>query len=249
MSEIKKKSLIISSAIVAAVIILVDQITKVIVRHKIPVNSNISIINNFFDLVNVTNKGIAFGMLDKFSSNQYKLFILMTILSIAVLFYFYISFIKTPQHNKFIIYALAGIIGGAFGNFIDRLMLGYVTDFLLIYYRNFQWPAFNFADTCISVGAIGLIVYLIYHFRYQKKKYCPVCNIEVMFKTEEEKAKEEAAKIDTSTAKGKVLEKVEKVKKQSKTEKKAEKQFCEFCGSQVPSSASVCPSCNTKLNK
>ena len=103
----------------------------------------------------------------------------------------------------------------------------------------------------ISLATIGieLIVYLVYRSRYQRKKYCPICNIEVKFKTEEEKAKEEEAKIDTSTAKGKVLEKVEQVKKQSKTEKKEEKQFCEFCGSHVPSSASVCPSCNTKLNR
>ncbi len=112
------------------------------------------------------------------------------------------------------------------------------------------WERVAWVLISLATIGIGLIVYLLYRFRYQKKKYCPICNIEVKFKTEEEKAKEEEeAKIDTSTAKGKVLEKVEQVKKQSKTGKKAEKQFCEFCGSQVPSSASECPSCNTKLSK
>jgi hypothetical protein len=111
------------------------------------------------------------------------------------------------------------------------------------------WERVFWVLISLATIGIGLIVYLIYRSRYIKKKYCPICNIEVKFKTEEEKKKEEETKIDTSTAKGKVLEKVEQVKKQSKTEKKTEKQFCEFCGSQVPSSASMCPSCNTKLSK
>ena len=105
----------------------------------------------------------------------------------------------------------------------------------------------------IAYVIILCFIFLLYRFRLQKKKYCPVCNVVVTFKTEEEKAEEEKSKtkFDTSTAKGRVLEKVEHVKKQpkAKPKKEAEKDFCEFCGSQIPSSASVCPSCKTKLNK
>ncbi len=113
------------------------------------------------------------------------------------------------------------------------------------------WVLISFA----TLG-IGFIVYLLYHFRYQKKKYCPTCYVEVRFeevevgengeKTTKSKKKPE---FDTSTAKGKVLEKVEKVKDKPKPIKVAEKVFCDFCGSEIPSTASICPSCKTKLKK
>ena len=113
------------------------------------------------------------------------------------------------------------------------------------------WEKIAWGLISLATLGIGLVVYLIYRFRYQKKKYCSICNVLVTFKTEEEKEKEEKEKVkfDTSTAKGKVLEKVEHVKKQPKPKKEAEKAFCEFCGSQIPSSASICPSCKTVLNK
>ena len=113
------------------------------------------------------------------------------------------------------------------------------------------WDKVAWGLISLATVGIGFIVYLVYRFRYQKKKYCSICNVLVTFKTEEEKEKEEKtkAKFDTSTAKGKVLEKVEHVKKQPKPKKDPEKEFCDFCGSQIPSSASVCPSCKTILNK
>lgn len=113
------------------------------------------------------------------------------------------------------------------------------------------WEKVAWALISLGTVGIGFIVYLIYHFKYLKKKYCPICYVPVTFKTVEEKEKEEKekAKFDTSTAKGKVLEKIEKVKKQPKPTKEPEKEFCEFCGSQIPSSASVCPSCKTTLNR
>lgn len=162
MENINKKPIIIKSLIITVIILIVDQVSKVIVRKMIPLNSRIPVIDGFFNLVNVTNKGIAFGMLENFSTNQYKLFILVTLLAISILFYFYISFIKHEDGHFFVVYALAAIIGGAFGNFFDRIAFGHVTDFVHLYYRSFDWPAFNFADTCISLGAISLIVFLIF---------------------------------------------------------------------------------------
>ncbi|MDD3626141.1 MAG: signal peptidase II [bacterium] len=159
---LKKKKVIFGSVITAIIIIIIDQISKLYIRHHIPLNSNIDVIKGFFHIVNVTNKGIAFGLMDNFSTNRPVLFILITIFSIIVLVYFYVLFIKEENHSNFIVFSLAGIIGGAFGNFIDRLILGYVTDFILIHYKNFSWPAFNIADTCISVGAVGLIIFLIF---------------------------------------------------------------------------------------
>ncbi len=162
MSDKRKKSLITKSVIIVALIVIVDQISKHFIRIKYPVNTSIKIIDGFFNIVNVTNRGIAFGMLEKFSMNQSKAFILITIISIGILFYFYIEFLRGPNHNPFIVYTLSAIIGGAIGNFIDRLFLGYVTDFFLVYYKNFTWPAFNIADSFISVGAVSLIIFLIF---------------------------------------------------------------------------------------
>lgn len=162
MPDKSKKSLITKSLIIASLIVIIDQISKVFIRVKLPINSNIKVIDGFFNIVNVTNRGIAFGMLEKFSMNQSKAFILVTIISIGILFYFYIGFLRGPNHNPFIVYTLSGIIGGAIGNFIDRLFLGYVTDFFLVYYKNFTWPAFNVADTFISIGAVSLIIFLIF---------------------------------------------------------------------------------------
>lgn len=162
MSDKRKKTLITKSITIVALIVIVDQISKYFIRVKFPINSSIQVIDGFFNIVNVTNRGIAFGMLEKFSMNQSKAFILITIISIGILFYFYIGFLRGPNHNTFIVYTLSGIIGGAIGNFIDRLFLGYVTDFFLVYYRNFTWPAFNVADIFISIGAVSLIIFIIF---------------------------------------------------------------------------------------
>lgn len=162
MEHSSKKTIILKSGIITVVILILDQVSKILVRRLIPLNSRTPVIKGFFNLVNVTNRGIAFGMLENFSTNQYKLFILVTLLAIAVLFYFYVSFIRHEDEHFFIVYALAAIIGGAFGNFFDRIAFGHVTDFVHLYYKSFDWPAFNFADTCISLGAISLILFLIF---------------------------------------------------------------------------------------
>ncbi|MFX1398416.1 MAG: zinc-ribbon domain-containing protein [Promethearchaeota archaeon] len=101
----------------------------------------------------------------------------------------------------------------------------------------------------VSVATLGLalIVFLIYNFRIVKKKYCPVCHSLVDFQTKEHLIEEQKPKYDTSTSKGKVLEKVEKVKSKSKSQKSVEKVFCHYCGAQISVTATTCPSCNTKL--
>ena len=96
----------------------------------------------------------------------------------------------------------------------------------------------------VTIG-IGGIVYLIYRFRITKKKYCPSCITLVHF---EEKAEEEIKPTyDTSTAKGKVLEKVEKTKSKPKPKIKEEENFCPFCGTKISIKVSTCPSCKTEI--
>lgn len=96
-----------------------------------------------------------------------------------------------------------------------------------------------------SLGG-ALIIYLPYRFRIVKKKHCPVCYTLLDFK--KPKTEEIKPKFDTSTAKGKVLEKVEKVKA-SKKVKKEDEYFCPFCGAHISPTATTCPSCKTLIKK
>ncbi len=101
----------------------------------------------------------------------------------------------------------------------------------------------------LATLGIALIVYLIYQFRIVKKKHCPICYTVVDFKKMKEikEQEEKKPKFDTTTSKGKVLAKVEKAKEKSKTKQDTGKMFCEFCGAQIPSSSTICPSCQTKV--
>jgi len=96
-----------------------------------------------------------------------------------------------------------------------------------------------------SIG-IALVIYLIYRFRIVKKKYCPICATQVHFKDEKE-IEEKMEKFDTSTAKGKVLEKVEKAKTKSKGQQIKKENFCPYCGSKISPDVKTCPSCKTHL--
>lgn len=92
---------------------------------------------------------------------------------------------------------------------------------------------------------IALVVYLPYRFRIVKKKHCPTCYLLLDFK----RPKEEEVKpqFDTSTARGKVLEKVEKVKAKPKEKREEEEYYCPFCGSHISPKASICPVCKTAI--
>ena len=96
----------------------------------------------------------------------------------------------------------------------------------------------------ITIG-IGAIVYLIYRFRVVKKKYCPTCATLVSFteKTEEELK----PTFDTSTSKGKVLEKLEKIKEKKKPVKQEEDYYCPYCGSHISPESTTCPACKTAI--
>ncbi|QZY57134.1 signal peptidase II [Crassaminicella profunda] len=132
-------------------IIILDQASKFIVQSKFSVNESIPIIKNIFHLTYVQNFGAAFGIL----KNQKMFFVLMTIFVIGGIIVF---LSKQKNLHKLIPYSLSLIVGGAIGNLIDRVRLGYVVD-----YFDFRiWPVFNMADISIVVGAILLSYYLIF---------------------------------------------------------------------------------------
>ena len=126
---------------------LVDQISKQLIVNNI--STIFPEINLFkgFSLVYVENKGVSFGFL-----SQYDISFYLGILSVIISFYIIFLIYKSPQ--KIEAFGLSLILGGALGNGLDRLKNGYVVDFIDVSYNNLHWPAFNFADSFITIGAI-----------------------------------------------------------------------------------------------
>jgi signal peptidase II len=137
---------------IAAIIVLLDQITKITIA-KIFVYGESRPVTSFFNLVLAHNKGAAFSFLAAESGWQRYLFTAIA-LAAAV---FIVYLLRKHAGQRLFCWALALILGGAVGNLIDRSMHGYVIDFLDFYIGNWHWPAFNVADMAI-VGGAGLFI-------------------------------------------------------------------------------------------
>jgi signal peptidase II len=152
------KNKYIKLAVIAGGVVLFDQLTKALVLRTVPLNKTIPVINGFFNLTHIYNPGGAFGLMANLSATLRSIiFLFISSLAVGVIFYFYK---KTPAHYTFLAAAFALIFGGAIGNLIDRIRLGMVIDFLDFYLGNLHWPAFNVADSAISIG-IGIFLYHI----------------------------------------------------------------------------------------
>tara|TARA_B110000238_G_scaffold106342_1_gene115833 strand:+ start:103 stop:573 length:471 start_codon:yes stop_codon:yes gene_type:complete len=147
-----KKGSMLKYFLLVSFIALSDQLTKILVIKNIANDQFISI-NSYFYLVHFKNSGAAFSFLsDAGGWQRYFLSIVAAIASVYIAF-----MIKKHRDDLYIGLALSLILGGALGNLYDRISLGYVTDFLYFHYNDYYWPAFNIADTAISIGAIILI--------------------------------------------------------------------------------------------
>ncbi len=134
-------------------VIALDQLTKKLVLDHLPLHSSRPIIDGFFNLVSVRNTGAAFGLLGAQGGWQFWLFAGAAILAVAVILWL----AKSAAPRSWELFCGLGLIlGGAVGNFIDRLRYREVVDFLDFYINNWHWPAFNVADIAICCGA-GLL--------------------------------------------------------------------------------------------
>ena len=139
--------------------IILDQVTKYIVQTRMTLYQSITILDNFFHITYILNKGAAFGFLSNRSESfRTPFFIIISILAIVGLIYFYIVYAKNSKLSQI---AIALILSGAVGNLIDRIILGVVRDFIDVHWYNIHWPAFNIADTSISIGT-GLLILGLY---------------------------------------------------------------------------------------
>ena len=138
---------------IAAIVVLLDQITKIAITQAFTYGESHPI-TSFFNLVLVYNKGAAFSFLANQGGWQRYFFTAIGIA--AALFIIYL--LKKHAGQRLFCWALALILGGAVGNVIDRLMYGHVIDFLDFHVNNWHWPAFNVADSAIFVGAALFII-------------------------------------------------------------------------------------------
>ena len=136
----------------SAVVIALDLYTKHLVQAAFAYGEHLSV-TSFFDLVLFYNEGAAFSFLAGAGGWQRLLFSAFAIIASAVS----IHLLRKHPGQKLFCFALALILGGALGNLYDRLTLGHVVDFLYFHYQAWYWPAFNVADSAISVGVVLLL--------------------------------------------------------------------------------------------
>lgn len=149
-----RKSGLGSALALALAVIGLDQLTKVLAVRLLRAGERIPVINDFFDFTLVYNTGAAFSFLSDASGWQRWFFIGVGVAAAGFLIYLLV------RHGSQRLFALgvALILGGAVGNVIDRIHLGKVVDFVLLYHERFYWPAFNVADSAITVGVTLLII-------------------------------------------------------------------------------------------
>lgn len=139
---------------IAAVVVVLDQITKIAASTNLKMYQPIEIIP-FFNLTLAHNTGAAFSFLADAGGWQRWFF---TILATGVSLFLFFWIKKLKPEEKAMAISLSLVLGGAIGNLIDRVLYGYVVDFLDFYVGDYHWPAFNIADSAITVGAILLII-------------------------------------------------------------------------------------------
>ena len=153
--------------LIALLVIALDRATKWTIAQKLSLHDSISVIPGFFRIIRTENRGAAFGLFAD-SPSEWKvglliLFSLVALLIVSALLW------KNSHSMTSTGIGLALILGGAIGNLWDRVISGHVVDFLLFYVGQYQWPAFNLADSAIVVGA-GLLVFEILFTKSPKQK-------------------------------------------------------------------------------
>jgi len=151
-------------ALISVSTVVLDQASKVQIMHTMRLHESIPVVPEFFSLTYIRNPGAAFGLLA--SSGQAFRLIFFGLTSVLALGLLGMIFFRLRQDDWVGQLSIAGILGGALGNLLDRVRFGEVIDFLNFYVNGYHWPAFNVADAAISVG----VFFLILHFALDKKE-------------------------------------------------------------------------------
>lgn len=156
-------------AAVSALVLVLDQVSKVYIDKTMTLHSSFPVIEGLFNITYLRNKGAAFGIL---ASSAYRLPFFLMISTIAVVVIL-VAVSKLRDDQKLNVVSLSLIFSGALGNMIDRVRLGEVIDFLDVYWKGHHWPAFNIADSAICVGVFILAIEMLLEERREKQKNTP----------------------------------------------------------------------------
>jgi len=150
-----------------AFIIALDQISKFLVANTVGVHQKINVIGGFLNIVHVRNRGMAFGLLNRPGAEAGSYFlILATLIAVALMLFWFVRLRNVDSKTTL---ALSFIIGGAIGNLVDRVRLKEVVDFLDFHVGSYHWPAFNLADSAITIGTIWLLIRIIFQASPKEK--------------------------------------------------------------------------------
>ncbi len=146
-------------AVISSLVIILDQVTKAVILNTMALYHSVPVIPGFFSITHIHNPGGAFGIFASQSSIVLKiLFLFVSSLAACFVLYFYK---KTPEEYPLLASAFAMIFGGAVGNLIDRVRIGEVVDFLDFYIGKRHWPAFNVADSAITIGVAIFVFHIL----------------------------------------------------------------------------------------
>jgi len=154
--------------LIALAIILLDQATKRVIVGTLQLGQGLPIVPGFFDLVFVLNPGAAFSFLATLPDSVRNPFFITISVTAVILILVYRT--RHLQQHELASLSLALVLGGAIGNLIDRLRYGMVVDFLLVHVYEYHWPAFNVADSAISVGVTLMVLDMFLEWRREKRK-------------------------------------------------------------------------------
>jgi len=143
--------------LIGAGVVLLDQVTKAICVATMPLYSRVTLVDGLLDLTHVRNRGMAFGVFNSIHADWLRwVLVAVAIGAVGIIW----SYARKESHRLVVLLAFGAILGGAVGNLIDRLRLGYVVDFVLAHWGLHEFPAFNVADSAITMGGIVLFLTL-----------------------------------------------------------------------------------------
>jgi signal peptidase II len=149
--------------IIAVIIIGIDQVTKWLIVKNMELGESITVIENFIYITSHRNRGAAWGILQ---GQMWFFYIITTVVIIGIIYYIQ----KYTKENKVMGIALGLMLGGAIGNFIDRLFRKEVVDFINTYIFSYDFPIFNVADSALCVGVVLLFIQMLLEGKQEKEK-------------------------------------------------------------------------------
>ena len=151
--------------IIAPLLLVLDQLSKLYIDRNFLLGESVTVFKNFFHITYIRNKGAAFGILSG-SPWRVPFFVTIGVIAcVALLWYLY----STRAEQKLLQTALVMVFAGAIGNIIDRVRLSEVIDFIDVHWYQYHWPAFNIADSAITVG-VGLMILDLWREERRLKK-------------------------------------------------------------------------------